>query len=59
MSRGGAERERIPRRPHTASTEPEAGLDLMKCEIVTSAKVNSQIPDGLSHLGAPKGCVCP
>ena len=36
-SRGGAERgrERIPSRPCTVSTEPDAGLELTNCEIVT------------------------
>ena len=29
------ERERIPSRLHTVSAEPEAGLKLMNCEIMT------------------------
>ena len=41
MSRGGAERdgererERTPSRLHTVRAEPDAGLELMKCEIMT------------------------
>ena len=35
MSRGGAERERIPSKPLTVSSEPDAGLDLMNHEIMT------------------------
>ena len=39
MSRGGAERERrrerIPSRLHTASAEPDTGLEFMNCEIMT------------------------
>ena len=37
MSRGGAEREgeRIPSRLHAVSAEPDAGLDLINCEIMT------------------------
>ena len=38
-SGGGAdregERERIPSRLHTVSTEPDMGLELMNCEIMT------------------------
>ena len=36
-SRGEAERrrERLPSRLRTASTEPDSGLELMNCEIVT------------------------
>ena len=28
-------RERIPRRPHTISAEPDAGLKLTNCELMT------------------------
>ena len=39
LSRGGAEkegeRERILSRLHTVSAEPNVGLDLTKCEIMT------------------------
>ena len=37
VSRGGAERgrKRIPNRLHTASAEPDAGLELTNCEIMT------------------------
>ena len=58
MSRGGAERERerIPSRLHTVSTEPHAGLDLTKHEIMTRAEIKSQTLNlyGLSHPGAPR-----
>ena len=32
---GGAERERIPSRPHTVSMEPDAGLKLTNREVMT------------------------
>ena len=32
---GGRERERIPSRLRTVSIEPDSGLDLMNCEIMT------------------------
>ena len=35
VSRGGAERDRIPLRPHTVSEELNAGLEPMNCEIMT------------------------
>ena len=35
MSRGGAERERIASRLHAVVTEPNVGLDLTNCEIMT------------------------
>ena len=34
-SRREAERERIPGRLHTVSTDPNTGLDLTNCEIMT------------------------
>ena len=35
MSRGGAERDRIPSRLHAVSTEPDVGLELTNCAIMT------------------------
>ena len=32
---GKRERERIPSRLHTVSTEPDAGLEFTNCEIMT------------------------
>ena len=32
-------RERIPSRPYAVSTEPDAGLELMNCEIMTCVEV--------------------
>ena len=54
-SRGGEEREgdRIPSRLHAASAEPEAGLELMNCEIMTWAATNGQMLNRLSQPGAP------
>ena len=44
-SRGGAERgrerERIPSRLHSVSAELDAGLELMNCEIMTRAEIQS------------------
>ena len=34
MSRGGAERDRIPSRVHTVSSAPNIGLDLTNHEII-------------------------
>ena len=34
-------RKRIPSRLHTISAEPNVGLDLMNCEIMTRAKIKS------------------
>ena len=36
------EREGIPCRLYTVSTEPDAGLELMNCEVVICAKIKSQ-----------------
>ena len=36
-------RERIPGRLHTVSTEPDTGLKLTNCEIMTGAKVGRLI----------------
>ena len=38
-------RERIPRRLHTVTTEPDAEPDLKNCEIMTQAEIQSWIPD--------------
>ena len=32
---GGVEREKIQSRLHTVSTEPNVGLNLMNCEVMT------------------------
>ena len=49
-NRGGAGREgeRIPSRLHTVSTEPNVGLELTNCEIMTLAKIKSRTPNQLS-----------
>ena len=47
------ERDRIPSRPHTVSTEPDSGLKLPNCEIMTWAKIKSQTLSCLSHLDVP------
>ena len=46
MSRKG--REGIPN-----SVEPDSGLELTNCEIITWAQIESGMPNRLSHLGAP------
>ena len=46
-------RERIPSWLHNVSTEPDVGLDLMICEILTWAKIKSRMLNWLSHQGAP------
>ena len=47
VSRGGAERERgrerIPSRLCTVSTETDVGFDPTNCEIMTWAKIKSQM----------------
>ena len=61
MSRGGAEREgererereRAPSRFHAASRQPNSGLPLANCEIMTGAKIKTQMLNRLSHPGAP------
>ena len=50
----GGERERIPSRLHTVSTEPHAGLDLTNREIMTWAEVKGWTLDPLSRSGAPE-----
>ena len=55
MIRGGAERgggERTPSRLHTVSTEPDAGLNLTNCEIMTRAEIKSWTLNRLSHPGS-------
>ena len=47
-------RERILSRFRVVSTEPNIGVDLMSCEIMTWAKIKSQMLSQLSHSGAPK-----
>ena len=53
-SERGREKERIPSRLHTTSTEPDARLELVNCEIMTWAKIYSQMLNQLSHPGALK-----
>ena len=53
--RGGTERERERRNPKKASavsTEPDAGLDLTNCEIMTLVEIKSWMLNQLSHPGA-------
>ena len=55
-SGGGAEREgeRIPSRLRTVSAEPDdLGLDPMNLELMTWAKIKSQMLNQVSHPGAP------
>ena len=47
------ERERIPSRLHAVSAEPDAGLRLTNCEVMTRAKMKSRMLNPLSHPGAP------
>ena len=57
MNGGGAEREiqseRIPNRLLAVRTEPDVGLDLRHCKIMTCTEIKSQKPNQLSHPGAP------
>ena len=46
-------RERIPSR-RAVSTETDVGLNLVNCEIMTSAKIKSWPLNLLSHPGAPR-----
>ena len=48
------QRERIPSRHNTVSTEPDAGLKLANRETVTWDKINGQTLTRLSHAGAPE-----
>ena len=56
VGRGGAEREgeRIPSRLRIVSAEPDVGLEPTNCEIMTRAKIKSQMLDRLSHPGVPE-----
>ena len=36
------------------STQPDAGLHLSNCEVMTSAKIKKRTPNQLSHPGAPE-----
>ena len=51
------QRERIPSRFHTVSTEPDAGLELMNHEITIQAETKSQTLNQLSHPGTPSSIV--
>ena len=44
--------ERIPSRIHAASTEPNVGLNLTSCEIMTQDEVKRRILTCLSHAEA-------
>ena len=48
---------RIPSRLCSQSAEPDAGLKLTNCEILTWAKVQSGTFNQLSHPGAPNLCL--
>ena len=53
QGKGGEKgRERILSGFHTVSAEPDMGLDLTNCEIVTRAEIESQVLHPLSHPGA-------
>ena len=53
VGEGQGERKRILSRLCVVSTEPDVGLDLRNCEIMTSAKIKSQKLNLLSHPGTP------
>ena len=46
-------RQRIPSGIRAVSAEPGVGLKLMNCEIMTGAKIKSQLLNQLSPPGAP------
>ena len=46
-------RKRIPSRLHTVSTEPDMGLKLTNCEIMTWAEIKSRTLNWLSYPGGP------
>ena len=48
---GERERGRIPNRLYTVKTEPDTGLELTNCEIMTWAKIKSQMLNRLRHPG--------
>ena len=47
------ETQRIPSRLCTVSAEPNVGLHLTNCEIMTGSEIKSQSFNRLSHPGAP------
>ena len=49
----GREGDRIPSRLCTARVEPDPGLELPNCEIMTWAKIKGQMLHQLSYPGAP------
>ena len=52
--KGQREREKeIPSRLHTASAEPDVGLELMNCEIMILAETKSRMLNQQSHPGTP------
>ena len=56
ISRGGAEREgeRESQGGSTVSAKPDVGLNSTNNEIMTWDEIKSQMPNQLSHPGAPK-----
>ena len=55
VGEGQRERERIPSRLLTVSTEPNTGLYPMISEIMTWVEIKSQAPNWLSHPGTLGG----
>ena len=53
MREGPRERERIPSRLRSGNTEPDAGLELTDCEIMTGAETKRWALNQLSRPGAP------
>ena len=51
------ERERICSRLQAVSSEPNVGLKLTKCEIMTLAEIKNWMLNQLSHPGAPNSWV--
>ena len=47
------QKERIPSRFRTVSAEPDMGLELTNHEIMNRELSRRQMPNGLSHPGAP------
>ena len=52
QERGRRRGERIPSRLHAVSTEPQAGLDPTKREIMVRVMIKNQMLNQLSHPGA-------
>ena len=48
-------KERIPSRPYTVSTEPDAGFEPTNCEIMAWAETKSRMLNLLSYPGIPLG----